>query len=250
MDNNINFGISGIAGSGKDTFADMMLNELHQRGLSEYHKYSYAGPLKRFAQDVFGFSDFDVYDQAGKEVRFTRTYNKGYFRDRFELALTELLLLSKKDKETLDDLWYRFLEVLHDQIVPNSLTVAIVGWFNSDKALITFNTSPRIILQLLGTEFFRDSISESFWTDIAPAKNVVIADMRFVNELDYILETGGVPIGIIGRDEDTTKESGHASENVGPVINRCKYIIKNDGTLEALRAKAIEIIDIELGKVV
>ena len=246
---NINFGISGIAGSGKDTLAGMMLDELHRRGLTEYSKYSYAGPLKRFAQDVFGFSDFDVYDQYGKEDQFTKTYNKAYFRDRFEIALAELLLLSKKDKETLDDLWIRFLDVLHEQIVPNSLFVAVVGWFNSDKALITFNSTPRIILQLLGTEFFRDSISESFWTDIAPKANAVIADMRFVNELDYIIEVGGVPIGIIGRDEDTTSSSQHASENVGPVINRCKHIIKNDGTLEDLRLKAVKIIDTELGKV-
>lgn len=247
---NINFGISGIAGSGKDTFAGMLLEELSKRGYTDYHRYHYAGPLKRFAQDVFGFSEYDVYNQVGKEIGFTLTYNKSYFRQRFEVALTELIPLSHQDVDTLDNLWYRFLEVVAEQIVPNPVTVAIVGWLNSEKAVLTFKTSPRIILQLLGTEFFRDSISESFWTDIAPRSNAVIADMRFVNELDYILSTGGVPIGIVGRDSDTTKSSQHASENVGPVINRCKYIVKNDGTLEDLRNKAIEIIDNELGKIV
>lgn len=244
----INFGISGIAGSGKDTLTAMLLEELHKRGHNEYYQYSFALPLKIFAKDVFGFSDYDVFDQVGKERPFSQGYNLQSFKERFKYALSGLTAVTLDKEEFFEDLWFRFRDVMIDQIPANTITDAFTGWNDASKAVIFFNSTPRIILQLLGTEFFRQSISESFWTDISPGQNVIISDMRFPNELDHILAIGGVPIGIIGRDSNTTASSGHSSEDVGPIIAKCKHIVSNNGTLEGLKAKAVEIIDVEMGK--
>jgi len=244
----INFGISGIAGSGKDTLTAMLLEELHKRGYTQYYQYSFALPLKIFAKDVFGFSDYDVFDQEGKEQPFAVTYGLKAFRERFDYAIFNLTAVDPEQTEWVEDLWNRFREVMIDQILPNPVSAAVSGWIEPEKSIISFSSTPRVILQLLGTEFFRQSISESFWTDISPDRNVIISDMRFPNELDHILSIGGVPIGIVGRDSNTTASSAHASENVGPIIARCKHIVSNNGTLEDLRAKAIEIINVELGE--
>lgn len=248
MDKKVNFGISGIAGSGKDTLTAMLLEELHKRGHTEYYQYSFALPLKIFAKDVFGFSDYDVFDQEGKEKPFSQVYNLQSFKERFKQSLSNLTAVSLEQEEFFEDLWFRFRDVMIEQIPANPIANALAGWNDPNRAIICFDSTPRIILQLLGTEFFRQSISESFWTDISPDQNVIISDMRFVNELDHILAIGGVPIGIVGRDSNTTASSGHASENVGPIISRCKHIVSNTGTLEDLKAKAVEIIDVEMGK--
>lgn len=248
MDKKVNFGISGIAGSGKDTLTAMLLEELHKRGHTEYAQYSFALPLKIFAKDVFGFSDYQVFDQTGKEEPFAVTYGLESFKERFKTSLSKLTGVSLEQGEFFEDLWFRFRDVMIDQIPANPISHSVAGWLDVEKALIRFESTPRIILQLLGTEFFRQSISESFWTDISPDQNVIISDMRFDNELEHILAIGGVPIGIVGRDSNTTASSAHSSENVGPIIARCKHIVSNNGTLEDLRAKAIEIINVELGE--
>lgn len=248
MDKKVNFGVTGIAGSGKDTLTAMLLDELHKRGYNEYYQYSFALPLKIFAKDVFGFSDYDVFDQEGKEKPFAQVYSLPSFKERFKRALSGLTAVNLENKEYFEDLWFCFRDVMIDQIPANPIANALAGWNDPEKAIICFSSTPRIILQLLGTEFFRQSISESFWTDISPDQNVIISDMRFNNELEHILAIGGVPIGVIGRDSNTTASSGHSSENVGPIIARCKHIVSNTGTLEDLRAKAVEIIDVEMGK--
>lgn len=247
------FGISGAAGSGKDTFAAMLLEELQKRGIVGYEQYSFARPLKEFCQHVFGFTDDEVYDQKVKEQEFFYNYNKPLFKARFTLALKDLFLaldakhvISGKFDEEVDDLFLAFIDVLHKQTVANDPLTSMIGWFKPSIATINFRSTPRIILQLVGTEFFRDCIYEEFWTAIAPKHAVIVSDMRFLNEVDSVLNNKGVTIGISGRN-NVLSSSGHASENVMPVINRCKYHIINNKTLEDLKSEAVKIIDIEFG---
>ena len=56
--------------------------------------------------------------------------------------------------------------------------------------------SPRIALQFLGTELFRQKLNDDFWVHaleqrMNPNKNYVIADVRFPNEIEMILRSGG-----------------------------------------------------------
>lgn len=63
--------------------------------------------------------------------------------------------------------------------------------------------TPRLALQLMGTEVGRDIFHKDFWViklkkyiDSAPEQNYVITDVRFKNEIEFINKAGGVLIEI------------------------------------------------------
>lgn len=80
-------GISGRAGSGKDTVADFIISELQARGYS-VEKYSMAKPLKDIAKYVFGLTDEDVNTQEGKKAYNKNCYGKSN-REILQLVGTE-----------------------------------------------------------------------------------------------------------------------------------------------------------------
>ena len=61
--------------------------------------------------------------------------------------------------------------------------------------------TPRLALQLMGTEVGRQVFHEDFWVDrikktMDPNKNYVITDVRFMNELRFVRQNAGVLICI------------------------------------------------------
>lgn len=106
-------------------------------------------------------------------------------------------------------------------------TTAIFGWDDSfyqhpkkNEVDEAFGVSPRKALQTLGTEWGR-KLNEDLWLLIADAKaqpllasgfNVLITDVRFENEAEYIRKNGGT-IWHIDRDVHLVgTEAAHASE--------------------------------------
>ena len=81
--------------------------------------------------------------------------------------------------------------------------------------------SPRYALQLMGTEAGRNIFHEDLWVlsllrRIDPAKNYVIADVRFPNEIDLIRGHGGTVIRVKRGDEPewfSTAEAYNVSTN-------------------------------------
>lgn len=60
---------------------------------------------------------------------------------------------------------------------------------------LSFDVTPRKILQLIGTELFRDKIHQDFWIHclenrIDRNKNYVISDVRFTNEIETLRNMG------------------------------------------------------------
>lgn len=118
-----------------------------------------------------------------------------------------------------------------------------------------WNVSPRIVFQHFGTEMFRKGINEimphikdNFWVSLAidtyhniikknPDQNVVISDVRFMNEIDAIHKENGIIIKIIR--PGILSVDTHSSENMEHLHG--DYEIINDGTLENLYEK-IDII--------
>lgn len=104
--------------------------------------------------------------------------------------------------------------------------------------------SPRQMLQTLGTEWGRDTISQSLWIDIgmrrierllADGRNVVVTDVRFDNEAAAIKAAGGEVWKVL-RGEGCVKgvSMRHASEGgIGEVL--IDKIIGNWGSLARLR---------------
>ena len=124
--------------------------------------------------------------------------------------------------------------------------------------------TPRLALQLLGTEIMRTHFNQDIWLDSLEyriRKNeqqdtmVVVSDCRFKNELDLIKELNGIVVHVI-RDElpEWYETAVHANKGSVPAKHTMEtrfakvhasewkwvgydfdFVIKNSGTLEDLQ---------------
>lgn len=119
------------------------------------------------------------------------------------------------------------------------------------------NTTPRRLLQTLGTEWGRDTVHEDFWINLARKRvlnflnngeSVVIDDMRFPNEYHAVatgFETSsghvaGERVCIIRPSKEDNTASAHASEGA---LNDFGFdvVIQNNKSLEDLREAARDL---------
>ena len=101
--------------------------------------------------------------------------------------------------------------------------------------------TPRLLLQLVGTDLFRNQLHPNTWVTATFANyqnnNWIITDMRFPNELEAIKKRNGITIrinrGPIERTGKMIQEPEHISENS---LDNAKfdYVIENSGTIEDL----------------
>ena len=200
-------GICGLAGSGKDTIGDALVNNL-----PNWEKVSFASHLKDVTALLFGF-------------------------DRKMLA-----------GETPED------RAIREQ--PDK--------FWSEKMGKDF--TPRYALQYLGTNLLRNQLHQNIWVDclerkiLESDKNVVITDVRFPNEINMIRNVGGeiwrVERGVLPQWWETalyyntqpntleipSEFNGvHESEWRWVGYDRPNHIFKNDGTIEDLEKKVLDI---------
>jgi len=131
-----------------------------------------------------------------------------------------------------------------------------------------WDVSPRAIAQFMGTEMFRDTISKlcpvisnNFWIhrmalrlanhyvpenegEYDPEDTVVIPDVRFQNEYDWVIQNGGIIIHLT-RDGADGKVGipGHSSEHL---INlhtpERTFICENNSSISELHRKIANII--------
>jgi len=114
--------------------------------------------------------------------------------------------------------------------------------------------TPRHAMQFIGTEFFRNqmeklipNIEKNFWIKLMEQRiiklkdkcNIVISDVRFLNEAELIRKYDGFIIKII---RNTNQYDNHPSEIETNKIN-FNYIIENNGTYEELYKKLINIMN-------
>ncbi len=106
--------------------------------------------------------------------------------------------------------------------------------------------SPRFCAQTLGTEWGRDLIHSDLWVAIANQKlkslsefdSLIIPDLRFVNEAEWIKSVGGVTVYINRPGCDgSVGQSGHVSE-AGFDESLIDIRIENNGTLEEFLLKS------------
>ena len=111
--------------------------------------------------------------------------------------------------------------------------------------------SPRLVLQLVGTECMRQGFYDGVWVSIVKKtlltyhkENWVIPDTRFLNEIDMIHSVGG-KIWRVKRGEDPDWFDPLREHNVTPTdVHPSEYawvrsefdqVIENEGTIEDLR---------------
>jgi hypothetical protein len=82
------------------------------------------------------------------------------------------------------------------------------------------NKTPRQLMQLLGTEFGRDLVSKSIWVDHlverirkSGAKNIVIDDVRFDNEVEALKLEGAYIVEVRRDDSFYKRDDVHISEH-------------------------------------
>ncbi len=147
-----------------------------------------------------------------------------------------------------------------------------LGWFYSDDLKDTvhpnWNKTPRQIVQFMGTEMFRDTVPKlldevgnDFWVQRAILRlsnlyipedegtfdqgdTVVISDVRFQNEYDWIISTGGIIIHLTRPAADgNIGIPGHASESTLNLHNKERtYECINDSSIQELHRKTANII--------
>lgn len=226
-------GIQGQMNSGKD--------EVAQR-LVKYHnftKMALADPMKRFAFQVFGFTDEQLWGPSENRNKLDERYKT--FNDpiwvhaesRFHIMSKPFVgyLLQKEDREALEKLeqWFEKLRAEHTQL------------------------SPRIMLQTLGAEWGR-AFDPDIWINclINRASSwtrtpIVVSDVRYINELKLIKEANGKLIRLKRFKTDKKavdigiKNHSSETEQLSFRDDQFDFIVVNDGTLEDLYKK-IDII--------
>lgn len=107
--------------------------------------------------------------------------------------------------------------------------------------------SPRELLQTLGTEWGRQLVGEDVWLTIAARRvdealedgPVVLADLRFDNEAEFVRSRGGQVWEIV-RPADAGIGGDHSSE-AGIRRELVDATLVNDGTPESLRARVLAL---------
>lgn len=120
-------------------------------------------------------------------------------------------------------------------------------WSAETRSEIT----PRLVLQLVGTECMRNGFYDGIWVSLAkrklvrfPNQNWVIPDTRFPNEINMIQSLGG-EIWRVKRGDDPDWFTAYRENNIVPTdVHPSEYewarsdfnkIIENEGSLEDLK---------------
>ena len=111
--------------------------------------------------------------------------------------------------------------------------------------------TPRQMLQLIGTDALRKKVHDDFWVipmkrklqeHIRSERNVVISDVRFLNEIKMLKSLGGIIVRIDRDNPDKiTGFEKHQSEVELESYNGWDDRIDNNGTIEDLCRKAEQL---------
>lgn len=200
-------GISGYAGSGKDTLAEIIIN--HSSKQWEVKKY--AAKLKQVASILTGIPAEDFEKQEVKCSNLPLEWTKSEFSESGEL-------LDIKEYQIRKFLQELGTEAIRDQIHTNA-------WVNGLWA----DYKP-----------YADAWDEDGKTTVEVYPNWIITDMRFPNEMSRIREMGGITIRI--HRKGLTASNAHISDTA---LDDADFDIDihNDGTLDNLTHNACEIVD-------
>jgi nucleoside-triphosphatase THEP1 len=124
---------------------------------------------------------------------------------------------------------------------------------NKTTYLPEYNLSVRTMLQKVGTDAMRNQVDSDVWIKIAARrigqiplhKIVVIPDVRFENEMNFIRQNNGIVI-CVHRPVSSNcilEESiyQHISEKGQLMLPDCDHTIVNDGSLEDLQNKVYRL---------
>jgi len=222
-------GLSAQLQNGKDTVADLIMkltSEVNGNHLNSVWKTrKFAGKLKEMTAILLGCKIEELEDinfknkELGEEWRRWFLVDEGVKDENFNGIVTPYFSSE-----------YEVYEYIREKDF---------YWLEGIKATSQLLT-PRLVLQLLGTEGGRDVIHPNIWvnatlSDLTEKDRVIITDTRFPNEVEGIKRKWGIVVRIIRPSIVST--STHPSETSLNDYKDWDYLIINDGTLEQLQEK-------------
>ncbi len=167
---------------------------------------------------------FHGYTESGKDTVADHLADRYGFQS-FALAdtLREILIILNPYIATADGIAIRLVDIIESE-----------GW-DSAKRNPHYMMEFRRLLQTMGTDIGRIFFGKTIWMDIARSKmvkpDVVITDIRFPDEANWLRSMGGTLINVVRPGYGRINE--HSSEE----LVFCDYMLGNDGTLDDLKIK-------------
>ena len=273
-------GISGRINSGKDLIGEIILY------LTDRYYHSKVGEKASFENwktSNIHSSGYNISHKAMYEVNNTNHFKIKKFADKLKDVVCILLGCIReqledrkfKEKELGEEWWYIKYWYPHN---PNHKKVfTLIPYEEFDSRIFDGNDAcmwelvkltPRLLLQLLGTECGREIIHPNIWVNALMSDykeynyaesisgtsevkklykhpNWIITDMRFPNELEAVKKRGGITIRVnrdyvlTGGPEDPKEQ--HKSETA---LDKAEfdYEIDNKGSIEELIEKVKQIL--------
>jgi hypothetical protein len=211
-------GICGKASSGKDLSAEYLVNNYG------YQQLSLAEPIKDLCEDLFGFTEQQLWGSSSKRNQDIPVNWNNVQRNIYKYGPNWLANLGHKNK--IHDLYAWKYDLERDN--PESI-------------------SARVALQTLGTEFGRNILGENIWINNlldrskvcllkASCQGIVASDVRFHNEMEILHNNNGKIIRLLRNQHIHTGIPGHQSEIEQDTIpdEMFSCILNNNSSVEDL----------------
>jgi hypothetical protein len=249
-------GLLGEAGSGKDTAAEMLVQ---QHG---FYSLALADPLKVYCGWLFGWqpwqmwADGKVKDAAIEDMTFSRCPHCGVAgpaAERQTPAGPEPYCASCGYRGSMFSEWLGALS-------PRYALQSLGGWGRSIMPRVYPDFALKRVMDVLNgghpiydefRKFIPDSVIEkrySGWRIGVRTAGVVITDVRYRNEMEAIQQAGGRVVRIVRSTKDNVVKTGipgHHSETEQQSIadREVDDIIFNDGSLEDLGNEVRRVVE-------
>lgn len=207
-------GLCGLAGSGKDAAADVLVSEFR------FVKIALADPLKRIVKNVYDFSDDQLWGPSQRRNEPDTRYPRPWPQD---------FLTPREALQSLGSEWGR-------KCYPNT-------WID-----LTIRTAQKLLNKPDEGYCYNQQkgLYSIFEEDFEPAQphGVVVPDVRFMNELLAIKAAGGRTYRIVRPGSGLSGERGqHESETeqAGIPDHYFDGVVMNRSTLDGLQATVREL---------
>jgi ABC-type dipeptide/oligopeptide/nickel transport system ATPase component len=232
IQNTFFIGIQGKAGSGKDTFAKMLMDNIDE-GIGVSHRIAFADPLKRTVSELYGVELDAFYNRELKEIKMDVSVSEDRLSPRDILQQFGTQVMRNFD----ENFWVKRMNAEVHQVITR---------FNKhmfDKSLDSLNPinyTDDFLHDLEKDEDWRKSYGSSELVHV-----IIIPDIRFRNEQQYIIDNGGILINIKREKTDVGKmDFNHASEtSIDETIKPHFNINNNQDGLVWLQLNAIQILN-------
>lgn len=226
MNKRIIIGTMGVKSAGKDTAAAFLCE---QRG---FLRLAFADKLYRESAEAFGVTVQFLGDRTKVQVG-------AQLVERKELPQSELALANCRDPAFVRCV----LEEFEAACLPLSLQDPL---------------SPRTVMQYWGTEYRRKRGVDTYWLDIVagqllaePHRDVVITDVRFLNENQFILDHSGARLRVRNLEVEAQQAveraakgtASHSSETAILTMPADHEVFNVMGQLEKLRNDTLAYAD-------